>query len=273
MKKTSVSLLVLLALLVSGCTSTSKKKKASKEADISSQNSENPTSKQSPSSEVATLSSNPTSQQSPSSQTTTQNPSSSQIEPPPSGDFTVTICTSGYDFSETSGFTTFGIEILTNSDPEKNHLDKLKTYFQNTCGYEGAISNLACTYMFIQPLQLEDYDHMCLTIGAASDAKGSGTMTWISTLDIKKVEVKARAYFKYYSYQSGDELVEGWNHDDYANFVIGGQTTVLPIAEQRTEQQTIVYEPASPVKSFTIGNGEQITSRIFVEELKITFSN
>ena len=273
MKKTSVSLLLLLALLVSGCTSTSKKKKASKEQLISSQVSENPTSEQSPSSGTAPVSSNPTSQQSPSSQTTTQSPSSSQVEPPPSGDFTVTICTSGYDFSEVSGFTTFGIEILFNSDPEKNHLAKLQTYFQNSSGYEGAISALACEHIFVQPLQLTDYEHMCITIGAASNAKGSGTMTWTSILDIKKVEVKARAYFKYYSYQSGDELVEGWNHDDYANFVIGGQTTVLPIAEQRTEQQTIVYEPASPVKSFTIGNGEQIASRIFVEELKITFSN
>ena len=261
MKKTSVSILILLALIVSGCTSTPKKKKTTSEERNSSQSSENPTSEnptsQAPTSEVAPTSNNPTS-----TGTSQTSASSSQITPPPSGEFTVTILTAGEELENYTGWSPTGGVAINGQQSGKANLEKLTNWFRQSCGYEGCLSTLECTNIHAQYQLYDNSPHPSLTLGAN---KSAGTLTWKSSLSITKVEITAKPYYKYV------DFTDTWNHDDSTTVLIDTQSFVLETADQITPAQTVSKTYSTPVTSFNLGN--TTAGRIYIDQIKITFQN
>lgn len=256
MKKLSISILVLLGLVVSGCTSTPKKKKTSNEESNTSQTSTNPTS------EAPTSSPTPTSGQSPTSTQPSQTSTDPSIVPPPSGEFTVTILTAGVELENFTGWSPTGGVAINNQSSGIKNLEKLTNWCKQSCVYEGCVSSLECTNIHAQYQLFDSKPHPSLTLGAN---KSSGTFTWNSSLLISKVEVTAKAYYKYVEY------TDTWNHDEGTTILIDTDSHVLETAEEITPAQVVSKTYSSPVKTFSLGNATN--GRIFVDQIKITFQN
>ena len=255
MKKTSISILILLGLVVAGCTSSPKKKKSSKEEESQPQTSANTTS-ESPTSQ------NPTSGHSPTSQGTSQTPGGSSQITPPSGEFTVTILTAGQELENYTNWSPTGGVAINGQSSGKANLEKLTNWCNQSCVYEGCLTTLECTNIHAQYQLYDNQPHPSLTLGAN---KSSGTFTWNSALNITKVEVTVKAYYKYVQY------TDTWNHDESTVVFIDTDSHTLETAEEITPAQVVSKTYSSPVKKFSLGNSD--AGRIYVDQIKITFQN
>ena len=247
MKKSSISLLVLLALVFSGCTTNTKKKKSSKEGASVSQTSENPTSSQT------------------SESGTSVNPTSVT----PGTEFTVTVETSGSKFVNETGYKgDGGIELDSSNLSEADEIETLRSYLDTNCGVTGCVSSLICTSVYIQPITRGGSTSLTVTLGTK---KRSASLTINSSFDIVKVEAMCSPYFNYYESQGEGQ----WVFDDNAEVYINGERNVLtkPATEAEPESQKVSYTPASPVEQIVLSNGgDSLTpNRIYIESLTITF--
>ena len=260
MNKTSVLPILMFALVISGCTSTPKKKKTTSSTEQSSK--VDPTSGETPTS-------SPTSQQP--TPTTSVTPSSSSQVVPPSGEFTVTVLTAGQELENFTNWSPTGGVAINGDNSGKANLEKLTNWCIQSCGYEGCVTSLQCTNIHAQ-YQLYDkvpqtspndkVPHPSLTLGAN---KSSGTFTWNSSLNITKVEVTAKPYYKYVDYY--DE----WNHDEGTTVLIDTDSHVLETAAEITPAQVVSKTYSTPVKTFSLAN--TTNGRIYVDQIKVTFQN
>lgn len=241
MKKTSVSILLLIMLVVSGCTSTSKKKKTSNVSDATSQKTE-----QQPSSE----------------------PKSETSESlPPSGEFTVSVDMGGEElYNFTSWSRDGGVAINAQSSGIAG-LQKFTDWINSKCNKTGCLSLLECDNIYAQYQLYDGLQYPCIDVGTGSS---HGTITWNSDLNIVKVEITARPYYKYVAY------TDSWNHDTERILNVDGEAHVfaspsVPEQEEITTPEVITKTYSSAVKKFTLSNTDG--GRIFLDNIKVTFSN
>ena len=251
MNKTSVLPLLMFALVVSGCTSTPKKKKTTSSPEQSSK--VDPTSGE-------TLTSSPTSQQP--SPTSSVNPSSSSAVIPPSGEFTVTILTAGQELENFTNWSPTGGVAINGQSSGKANLEKLTNWCKQSCGYDGCVASLECTNIHAQYQLYDNQPHPSLTLGAN---KSSGTFTWNSSLSINKVEVTVKPYYKYVEYTNT------WNHDEGTTVLIDTDSHELVNAAEIPDAQVVSKTYSTPVNSFSLAN--TTNGRIYVDQIKITFQN
>lgn len=251
MNKTSILPLLMFALVVSGCTSTSKKKKTTSSPEQSSK--VDPTSGETPTS-------SPTSQEP--SPTSSVNPSSSSAVVPPSGDFTVTILTAGQELENFTNWSPTGGVAINGQSSGKANLEKLTNWCKQSCGYDGCVTSLECTNIHAQYQLYDNQPHPSLTLGAN---KSSGTFTWNSSLSINKVEVTVKPYYKYVEYTNT------WNHDEGTTVLIDTDSHELVNAAEIPDAQVVSKTYSTPVNSFSLAN--TTNGRIFVDQIKITFQN
>ena len=200
MKKTSVSILVLLAVVICGCTNTSKKKKNSKEEGVSTTSSNN-------SSETSFPGQSSTQVISSTSAISSQAPS--ETPPPPAGtEVTRTIATCLDPFETGTGFA--ASRQIDNHDNEQS-ADKvqnaaiLTSYFSSICDVEGMISSLTYTTLNTN-VDRNNGNDVYLTIGTTC----AGSIVWQSTAQMKKVVLHVNNYHKWYrDYQT--ETEEQWH--------------------------------------------------------------
>lgn len=251
MNKTSVLPLLMFALVVSGCTSTPKKKKTTSSPEQSSK--VDPTSGETPTS-------SPTSQQP--SPTSSVNTSSSSAVVPPSGEFTVTILTAGHELENFTNWSPTGGVAINGQSSGKANLEKLTNWCKQSCGYDGCVASLECTNIHAQYQLYDNQPHPSLTLGAN---KSSGTFTWNSSLSINKVEVTVKPYYKYVEYTNT------WNHDEGTTVLIDTDSHELVNAAEIPDAQVVSKTYSTPVNSFSLAN--TTNGRIYVDQIKITFQN
>ena len=265
MKKTSVISLLLFALVVSGCTSTpKKKKKTSSQTESSAISNSQATAS---SAEVISSSNVSSSQQINSSsvpgQSSQVQPSSnSQSQTPPVGESTIKIKTCGSKFVSANEVSE-GMEFNSEYASQAQRIENLRKYFDSDAGWATSIN---CKNIFIQPLVTKEISTLALTIGTA---KKSSSLTINSSLDIVKVVVQCRPYFNNYTSQG----VEEWVHDKNSEIYINNEKTALENSNEITSSQNATFTPSSPVKQIVLSNGGDtlIPNRIFVEQIEITF--
>ena len=258
MNKTSVLPLLMFALVVSGCTSTPKKKKTTSSPEQSSK--VDPTSGQAPTSSPTSQQPSPTSSINPSSSSAA--PASSSQVVPPSGEFTVTILTAGQELENFTNWSPTGGVAINGEKSGKANLEKLTNWCIQSCGYEGCVTSLECTNIHAQYQLYDNVPHPSLTLGAN---KSSGTFTWNSSLFITKVEITAKAYYKYVEY------TDTWNHDEGTTVLIDTDSHVLETSDEITPAQVVSKTYSTPVKKFSLAN--TTNGRIYVDQIKITFRN
>lgn len=254
MNKTSVLPLLMFALVVSGCTSTPKKKKTTSSPEQSSK--VDPTSGETPTSQQPS----PTSSVSPSSSSIA--PASSSVVVPPSGEFTVTILTAGQELENFTNWSPTGGVAINGEKSGKANLEKLTNWCIQSCGFDGCVASLECTNIHAQYQLYDNQPHTSLTLGAN---KSSGTFTWNSSLSINKVEVTVKPYYKYV------QNTDTWNHDEGTSVLIDTDSHVLENADEIPDAQVVSKTYSTPVKTFSLAN--TTNGRIFVDQIKITFQN
>ncbi len=254
MNKTSVLPLLMFALVVSGCTSTPKKKKTTSSPEQSSK--VDPTSGETPTSQQPS----PTSSAGPSSSSTV--PASSSSVVPPSGEFTVTILTAGQELENYTNWSPTGGVAINGEKSGKANLEKLTNWCIQSCGYDGCVASLECTNIYAQYQLYDNQPHSSLILGTN---KSSGTFTWNSSLSINKVEVTVKPYYKYVEY------TDTWNHDEGTTVLIDTDSHELENAAEIPDAQVVSKTYSTPVKSFSLAN--TTNGRIFVDQIKITFQN
>ena len=252
MKKSSISLLVLLALVFSGCTTNTKKKKSSKEGASVSQTSENPTSSQT------------------SEGGTSVNPTSVT----PGTEVTKTIVTAFDEFKEKSGFTYGGQQIDTDllqptNDKTKNAA-KLKSYFESVCDGDGMVSDIVFHNLNTNESNTKD---LYLTAGTASAV---GSITWTSATQMKSVSLTVKNYYKYYKDDYTDPSATEVCHTDSAQLSVNNEKYPMIVTDISIEptHQTFTYAPSETFTSLSITNdliGGTTSNRIFIESIAITF--
>ncbi|MBR0194232.1 MAG: hypothetical protein IJQ40_02410 [Bacilli bacterium] len=261
MNKTSVLPLLIFALVVSGCTSTPKKKKST--LDTSSiQTSINPgTSSVEASSQVASTSISPSSS------------SSITPHPEPGTEVTRLMETSLDSFETGTGFTAGGRQIDNHDDSQPNDRKKnaelLTNYFSTICDIEGMIGSITYTALNTNVDRNNGTD-IYLTIGT-SDA---GKIVWQSVVPMKKVVLKVNNYHKWYRDYS-KETEEQW-HTDSAKLIVNGSETSMAVTETNVEPESriVTYEPSETFTTLTIENeliGGTDHNRIFLESIQITW--
>lgn len=261
MKKTQLSLLSLIALVIAGCTSAPKKKKSSLDAS-SNQTSINPgTSSVETSSQVAPTSVLPS--------------SSSSITPPPEPGTEVSrlIETSLDTFETGTGFIAGARQIDNHNDSQPNDKKKnaelLTNYFSTICDIEGMIGSITYTALNTN-FDRNNGTDVYLTIGT-SDA---GKIVWQSVTPMKKVVLKVNNYHKWYRDYS-TETEEQW-HTDSAKLIVNGSETSMVVTETNVEPESriVTYEPSETFTTLTIENeliGGTDHNRIFLESIQITW--
>lgn len=261
MKKTQLSLLGLIALVIAGCTSTPKKKKSSLDAS-SNQTSVNPgTSSVEASSQAAPTSVLPS--------------SSSSITPPPAPGTEVSrlIETSLDTFETGTTFIAGGRQIDNHDDSQPNDKKKnaelLTNYFSTICDIEGMVGSITYTALNTNVDRNNGAD-VYLTIGT-SDA---GKIVWQSVTPMKKVVLKVNNYHKWYRDYS-TETEEQW-HTDSAKLIVNGSETSMVVTETNVEPESriVTYEPSESFTTLTIENeliGGTDHNRIFLESIQITW--
>ena len=278
MRKSIITLSTLLALVVTGCTSTPKKKKATTSEQPTTE-APSKTSEVSPTSVTQSPTTAPTSAQPTSVTPTTVSPTSSSSEttvvpPTPGTEVTKTIATAFDEFKNNSGFTAGGQQIDTDllqptNDKTKNAA-KLKTYFESICDVEGMISDLVFHNLNTNQTKTND---LYLTAGTASVA---GSITWTSAIQMKSVSVTVKNYFKYYKDDYTDPSAVEVCHTDSAQLSVNNEKYAMTVTDINIEptHQTFTYSPAETFRSLEITNdliGGTSSNRIFIESISITF--
>ena len=279
MRKSIITLSTLLALVVTGCTSTPKKKKATTSEQPTTE-APSKTSEVSPTSVTQSPTSAPTSAQPTSVTPTTVSPTSSSSEttvvppPTPGTEVTKTIATAFDEFKNNSGFTAGGQQIDTDllqptNDKTKNAA-KLKTYFESICDVEGMISDLVFHNLNTNQTKIND---LYLTAGTASVA---GSITWTSAIQMKSVSLTVKNYFKYYKDDYTDPSAVEVCHTDSAQLSVNNEKYAMTVTDINIEptHQTFTYSPAETFTSLEITNdliGGTSSNRIFIESISITF--
>lgn len=255
MRKTVSTTLLLIALVISGCTPSGKKKSKS--------SSQSCTTETSSTTEGGSLAS--------SSSSSGTGSSSSGSTSVPTGEFTVTIITGGKELQEYTDWSSSGGVAINGESSGKAGLEKLTNWCNSKCSSDKCLTKLECTNIYAQ-YQLynekqvdkeEDEEHRpCITLGTQTKA---GTLKWTSELSITKVEVTCNAYYKYIANSSE------WRHDDKRSVILDEEVQSLDTADKKTPEKTISKVYSTPVNSFTIGN--TLGGRIFLDQIKITFVN
>lgn len=265
MKKTHLYLLSLVALVVSGCTSTPKKKKQSSSDVPATQTSAKPGTSVGPTSQSVTTSSSV----SPSGSSAT-----SKTPPPVGTEVTRTIATCLDDFETGTTFAAGGRQIDNHDEfqpnDKKQNAELLTGYFTSICNIEGMISSITYTALNTNVDRNNGKD-IYLTIGT-SDA---GKIVWNSTTPMKKVVLKVNNYHKWYRDYAKGETEEQW-HTDSAKLIVNGSETSMAITDISIEPESrfVAYEPTEPFTTLTIENeliGGTDHNRIFLESLEITW--
>ncbi len=253
MKKTQLSLLSLIALVIAGCTSAPKKKKSS--FDASSNQASEVSSQVAPTSVLPSL--------------------SSSITPPPEPGTEVSrlIETSLDTFETGTTFKAGGRQIDNHDDSQPNDKKKnaelLTNYFSAICDIEGMIGSITYTAINTNVDRNNGAD-VYLTIGT-SDA---GKIVWQSVTPMKKVVLKVNNYHKWYRDYS-TETEEQW-HTDSAKLIVNGSETSMVVTETNVEPESriVTYEPSETFTTLTIENeliGGTDNNRIFLESIQITW--
>ena len=262
MRKILIPTLFAVTLVVAGCTSTpSKKKKDSTSNTVQDTSYQTHDSASSP---VLTLDTSITSTISATSVAPGTSGTSATSEVPPTGEFTVSIPLAGPTFVSEGGFPySGGVEINSKLASAQTNFQKYLTYIRNQAGDDGVITSAVSENTWIQTSVNGDV----ITHTTLGTAKNKGYFTWNSDYLITKVEAHVRPYWKY------NGQTDSNNHDSESEFLIDGVSHILVnVADSEIpEIQTVEYIPPTGAKTFTIRNGGTGTSRIFVEELVITF--
>ena len=267
MRKILIPTLFAVSLVVAGCTSTpSKKKKDSTSNTAQDTSSETHDSTSSPvlTSDTSTTSTISATSVAPGTSGTSGTGTSATSEVPPTGEFTVSIPLAGPTFVNESGFPySGGVEINSKLASAQTNFQKYLTYIRNKAGDDNVITSAVSENTWIQYSVNGDI----ITHTTLGTAKNNGYFTWNSDYLITKVEAHVRPYWKYNGSTGSN------NHDPESEFLIDGVSHILVnVADSEIpEIQTVEYTPPTGAKTFTMRNGGTDTSRIFVEELVITF--
>ena len=284
MRKSIITLSTLLALVISGCTSTPKKKKSATSEQLTT-GAPSKTSEVSPTSVTqspitASTSAQPTSATPTSATPTSVAPTSSSLEttlvppPTPGTEVTKTIATAFDEFKNNSGFTAGSQQIDTDllqptNDKTKNAA-KLKTYFESICDVEGMVSDLVFHNL---NTTLSNTNDLYLTFGTQS---ASGSITWTSSVPMKSVSITAKNYFKYYKDDYTDPSAVEVCHTDSAQLSVNNEKYAKTVTDINVEptHQTFTYSPAETFTTLEILNdliGGTSYNRLFLESISITF--
>ena len=278
MRKSIITLSTLLALVISGCTSTPKKKKSATSEQPTTE-APSKTSEVSPTSATQSPTTPPTSAQPTSATPTSVAPTSSRSEttlvppPTPGTEVTKTIVTCLDDFKTNAGFTGSSQQIDTDlTDPTNDktkNAAKLKTYFESICDAEGMVEDLV--FHNLNTIIPQGNSDVYLTLGTSNQ----GTINWTSSVAIKSVSLVVNNYHKYYRDYTVEGSVEQW-HTDNAQLSINNQKYEMNVTDTSIQptHQTFTYAPSESFTSFEVTNdliGGTDHNRIFIESISITF--
>ena len=170
-------------------------------------------------------------------------------------EYTVTIKTSGSDFSGIA--TQAGVQ-MDDSNYSEN-AGKLKTYFESKLEHENLLTAISCTKL--NTAVWKNVCYLCVGTGYfANDAFQSGIIHWTSGKSIYKVEIKAMAYAK--EYNGG-----GFGLDSQSHIWIDSDNHSL----ETNDEPTIQYfskEYANGTSEFEI---KSTGSRVLLESITITW--
>ena len=153
---------------------------------------------------------------------------------------------------------------LSNESNFQGNVTILENYIKTFCEKDGCLTRLTFGG-FVQTLDAAEGQF--ISLGSSS---ADGDMTWYSSLKIVKVEVTVINYYKTYSYTTSEGPVNGVSCDNYAHFKIDSNDYSLEIdSDAIPEEKTFTVNYGNEgVNSFKVAS---VGGRVLLKKFTITW--
>ena len=186
-----------------------------------------------------------------------QTPTTDPTKPTLDKSYTANISLAGADFCTKLGIRGQGFQINANGGAANKA--SFESYLEGELLYNNLLISTACVEMNSAPYR----SSFCICIGTRNDNNETGfdqgTFTWNSGVNIYKVEVKARGYYK----------TEGAKDTSASIFIDSDETSLSFDASSEPPYSLVSKEYASGTKTFSIKSSEY--GRITLESISITW--